>query len=183
MKKDVVLFGFVALVFIAVLSFAVYDFVQRETLSDEINTDDIVFVPPPEASTTPEYFEGYTPPTEHPPTDEKLDGISTSTPNTLSVRDQLAQIMVEIEAAAHLSATSPDQCRLLPLGHSPCGGPAFYFVYATTNSNDSKLQELSVAHQELAEQLNQTEEVMGICAITPEPQIVIENGNCVALIE
>jgi hypothetical protein len=133
--------------------------------------------------------DGYRPPTSQPPplpeadtsvSDGEVPVVATT---TLNVRERLASIIQQIEINTSLTASSLSDCRLLPLGNAPCGGPAFYHVYSVRSSNTGALETLAAEHRELASTLNQSEEVMGICAVTPEPTLVLANGQCTAELE
>lgn len=131
--------------------------------------------------TPPPSLEGYTPPTT-PPSDEEWESSqsTTSVPNAddSDILAKLRTIFAQIEAETQLTASNLTQCKLLPLGHSLCGGPGFYHVYSSVGSNEPRLLELATEHRTLAQQFNQTNDLAGICVITPEPEIEIVDGIC-----
>ncbi len=166
-------FGLFALVYMS------FQLINTSFYSDEMvqmETDDVVV---PE-ETSLDSIDDYAPPTEPPPAMSDTPPESdTVTPSVGGIREELQRIMSEIEGETVTAATQVSECRLLPLGHSPCGGPSFYHVYAILGSNTSRLEALSRQHQTLAAELNQMTEVMGICMITPEPEILVADGSCV----
>lgn len=137
-----------------------------------------------------EELDGYYPPDGPPPGDEEEWGDDQVPPvpeketeSTDDIRAKLRVIFAQIEAETALSASVISQCKLLPLGNAPCGGPAFYHVYSSVGSNESKLLELAAEHRTLAQEYNQANEIMGICLITPEPEIKLTDGTCVAVLD
>ncbi len=102
----------------------------------------------------------------------------------IKVVDTLSQLQVvaeKIKTNTSLAATRVEDCRSLPMGEAPCGGPSFYHVYSTVGSNVELLEELASEYQRLEKRLNYEEGAGGICVITPEPTLVIVDGNCAAL--
>jgi uncharacterized membrane protein len=126
-------------------------------------------------TTPPLHLEGYTPPPGPPPSDATL--VDTES----NIDRQLQSLFAAVIANTSIGATTVEQCRLLPLGHMPCGGPANYHVYSTEGSNEAVLLELSVQHQSLSQQVNQATEIAGVCMITPEPVLSVVDGNCIAV--
>jgi len=175
MNKNIAITAFVVILVLGLfaLVYVSLEFINTKFKSSETaqNDNDRVMI----AKEAPrDMMEGYVPPSGPPPAVDY-----SPTKDYASIRLQLQAIMIEIELMTATAATQVSECRLLPLGHSPCGGPSFYHVYAIRGSNTSRLEALSLQHQTLAAELNQMTEAMGICMITPEPEILIANGSCV----
>lgn len=130
-----------------------------------------------------EFLDGYTPPPGQPPAMATTSDEDIKEMLYQSVREELESIMAEIEESTSVTASATTECQLLPLGHAPCGGPAFYHVYASRNSEVERLLDLSTQHQTLAQELNRANEVTGICMITPEPVIEFQNDTCSIILE
>ena len=71
------------------------------------------------------------------------------------------------------------ECRSLPLGAKPCGGPWEYLIYSTTNSDTLKIKEKVEEHNEWNSVLNNRYGYVSDCGITEEPQLLCLNGKCV----
>lgn len=130
---------------------------------------------------------------------EQEDGVRAApqaAPQVLSPGDDSAGAalspLVEEHAAlqqelrAYLGRTQADdltQCALLPYGYNPCGGPARYIAYSRKGMSDA---ELGVLEQQLS-RFNQLDAFLqsqrmgvGRCGPTPEPELALINGRCVA---
>ena len=71
------------------------------------------------------------------------------------------------------------ECRSLPFGAKPCGGPWEYLIYSTTNSDTLKIKEKVEEHNEWNRVLNSRYGYISDCAIPEEPQLLCLNGQCV----
>jgi hypothetical protein len=131
--------------------------------------------------TPPLDLEGYMLPSGPPPSDGEWEEEETNSTGTDSanIQESLRQIFAEIEKNTQLGATNVSQCKALPLGHSPCGGPSFFHIYSESGSNISRLNELSQQHQALARRMNEENQLDGICVITEPPTITLVDGKCV----
>jgi len=77
-------------------------------------------------------------------------------------------------------ADSPEQCRALPFGAKPCGGPVSWLVYSTKVTDSELLAEKVQQYNELSERYNKQEELVGDCAVLNPVVTNIINGICVA---
>ncbi|RUO30355.1 hypothetical protein [Aliidiomarina soli] len=80
-------------------------------------------------------------------------------------------------------ADSQDQCAFFALGDKPCGGPESYVVYSQKDLSDediANLEKRAQRYRELDAMMHAAEGMMSTCDITPEPQVTLENGRCVA---
>jgi hypothetical protein len=93
-------------------------------------------------------------------------------------QQELIEIQSIIERSIVLDAKNVQQCRLLPMGNSECGGPSFYYVYSVLGENESDLLELSKEYRSLDKSLKQESQIMAICMISPEPRVIIRDGKC-----
>jgi len=174
----IALVGILVVIGVISFSFSSYQSASSPTLEPILADQEYPYTPPLD-------LEGYTPPTGPPPSDDEWEEwennqATTTVPNGdgSDILTKLRTIFAQIEAETQLTASNPTQCKLLPLGHSPCGGPGFYHIYSSVGSNESRLLELAIEHRTLAQQYNQANESVGICVITPEPEIEIVNGKC-----
>ncbi|NBB75844.1 MAG: hypothetical protein GVY02_00570 [Bacteroidetes bacterium] len=75
-------------------------------------------------------------------------------------------------------ATSLSQCKAIPIGDKPCGGPWGYLVYSTQESNEATLQSLIEKYNELDRVRNEEEERMSTCDVATEPELTLRDGAC-----
>ncbi|RUO30027.1 hypothetical protein CWE12_08690 [Aliidiomarina sedimenti] len=80
-------------------------------------------------------------------------------------------------------ADSQDQCAFFALGDKPCGGPESYVVYSQKDLSDediANLEKRAQRYRELDAMMHAAEGMMSTCDVTPQPQVTLENGRCVA---
>ena len=71
------------------------------------------------------------------------------------------------------------ECRSLPLGAKPCGGPWEYLIYSTTNSDTLRIKEKVEEYNEWNRVLNSRYGYVSDCGIAEEPQLLCLNRKCV----
>ena len=71
------------------------------------------------------------------------------------------------------------ECRSLPFGAKPCGGPWEYLTYSTTDTDTLKIKEKVEEHNEWNRVLNSRYGYISDCSIPEEPQLLCLNGKCV----
>ncbi|AOE49187.1 hypothetical protein [Kangiella sediminilitoris] len=102
---------------------------------------------------------------------------SNNKPDTEAVaQDLYAQIQQTLQTEG---CVRNSDCDLLPVGSKPCGGPESYQPYSKTSSDVAKLQELGNRYQKLRDQYNKENQIMGICVITPKPNVSCVRNQCV----
>jgi len=89
--------------------------------------------------------------------------------------DTLARIRA---MTADATCTEHGQCRSVPVGATPCGGPQEYLPYSMTRTNEKALLELAARYK--AERQAQTSAggMMGACRYLPDPGAVCSAGAC-----
>lgn len=75
-------------------------------------------------------------------------------------------------------ANSAD-CRFIPYGAKPCGGPWEYLIYCVSAIDSSKLDSLVALHRALEEKLNQKEGRISDCSVPAPPSLGFVDGKCV----
>jgi hypothetical protein len=76
------------------------------------------------------------------------------------------------------TCTDRSQCRVMPLGAKPCGGPSSYVVYSTTTADSVRL---AVAVQEYTAYQAALNEKLGLvsdCRFLPPPAVDCRTGVC-----
>jgi len=165
--------------FVLLVSWVGYSLYQQNTdsvttgYSEDMNEE--VFVP-----------EGYRPPEGPPPTDEEWRMMfpedEMSPVMESGDRDaRIAELEREVDVAINTEATTIGQCRLVAMGHAPCGGPGYYLPYAVPGTDEAILEQLASQHRTLSQERNVANGLAGVCVITPEPELVVVEGQCTAL--
>ncbi|MCW5634226.1 MAG: hypothetical protein KIT17_12910 [Rubrivivax sp.] len=67
------------------------------------------------------------------------------------------------------------QCRALPLGSKPCGGPEGYLAWSTLDTGARELEALATRYREARVARNRQLGLVSDCAVVPEPAV-----RCVA---
>jgi hypothetical protein len=95
--------------------------------------------------------------------------------------DRLEELRRMIERVIGIpSANEPSQCKLIPFGSKPCGGPWGYLVYSTLKTDESRLKQLVSDYNQLQKKMNDEGKILSDCAIAPEPRLEFADGVCAA---
>ena len=78
------------------------------------------------------------------------------------------------------AANETSQCKLIPFGSKPCGGPWDYLVYSTLKTDEARLKQLVSDFNQLQRQINEENKTLSDCAIAPQPKLEFANGVCAA---
>jgi hypothetical protein len=78
------------------------------------------------------------------------------------------------------SAKEPSQCKLIPFGSKPCGGPWGYLVYSTLKTDESRLKQLVSDFNQLQKKINEDGKILSDCTIAPQPKLEFAGGVCAA---
>lgn len=76
-------------------------------------------------------------------------------------------------------ATKASSCKIIAVGHRPCGGPERYLIYSTEKTDEAALLEQVEQYNELSKKFNQNEELYSTCEVIPKPNATLINGFCV----
>jgi len=94
--------------------------------------------------------------------------------------EQLQEIKSRIERVVGLRADEASQCRAMPIGAKPCGGPWAYFVYSASSTDEEVLKELVAAYDARQALLNRRDGHMSTCDLVTQPTVALDDGICVA---
>jgi hypothetical protein len=78
------------------------------------------------------------------------------------------------------AASEASQCKLIPFGSKPCGGPWSYLVYSTLKTNESRLKQLVSDFNQLQKKMNEEGKILSDCAIAQESKAEFADGVCAA---
>ena len=99
--------------------------------------------------------------------------------------EQRAEILRLIGLA---SCRDDSQCRALPVGSKPCGGPETYLAWSVAATQVGQLEALAGRYKEARAARNQRLGMMSDCAVVPEPAVrcvpdaaPAQGGRCQAL--
>ena len=92
-----------------------------------------------------------------------------------------AALLAQIRSAVgEAKCSNNSQCRTLPLGEKPCGGPEQWLPYASTQASADQLKAWSAELSAAAKRRNQSSGMAGTCQFTPDPGAACVAGRCVA---
>lgn len=77
------------------------------------------------------------------------------------------------------SCTDDNQCRSLPIGQRPCGGPESFLVYSTARSSEAELQALGAIYQAERRKENAETGRVSDCRALMDMGAVCRAGVCV----
>lgn len=94
---------------------------------------------------------------------------------TAALRDEILRLV----------GTAPcrddSQCRALPIGNKPCGGPEGYVAWSTAATDGRALEAAAARYKLTREQRNRELGLMSDCAVVPEPAVrcmPVPAGRC-----
>jgi hypothetical protein len=93
-------------------------------------------------------------------------------PRAAGPADPTLELRREIERLIGDAACRDDgQCRALPLGAKPCGGPEAYVAWSTASTDARQLEALAARYREARSARNQRLGLVSDCAVVPEPPV------------
>lgn len=99
-------------------------------------------------------------------------GAATPPPRAETPVDSTAGLRQDIERVIGDAACRDDsQCRVLPLGAKPCGGPEAYLAYSTERTDVRQLKALASRYEEARSIRNQRLGLVSDCSVLPEPAV------------
>jgi hypothetical protein len=72
------------------------------------------------------------------------------------------------------------QCKVLPMGSRPCGGPSEFLVYCARSTAEKKLKQAARAATDAEKALNAKSETMSTCSVLSPPVVQLSGGACKA---
>ena len=93
---------------------------------------------------------------------------------------RLATLKTELDfLVGEASCSELSECRALPFGANPCGGPWEYLIYSSINSDTLKIREKVDEYNEWNEVINERYGYTSDCNKAEVPQLLCLNGICV----
>jgi hypothetical protein len=77
------------------------------------------------------------------------------------------------------TCTITAQCRTIPFGAKPCGGPWSYLVYSVATTDSAQLAVAVDRYTAREHELNRLEERVSDCSLVTEPEVMCADGQCV----
>ena len=116
------------------------------------------------------------PPDQQQPPSTQAAPVPASTPAPgASAGSTLEQIRAMIGSAACSDAS---QCRTLPIGSRPCGGPEGYLAYSTSSSPEAELHALAERYKQERSEVHAKSGMMSDCRFMTDPGAVCVAGTC-----
>jgi len=97
------------------------------------------------------------------------------------LRTRLQELGEEVVRLIGSACDRDEQCRLIALGHKPCGGPAAYRAYSTIDTDVALLETRAHEYNRLAEQYNRETGAVSDCAVVTPPMVTCAGGRCVTV--
>lgn len=92
----------------------------------------------------------------------------------------VAALKAEARALAEPRCGDAAQCKAVPLGSKPCGGPTEFIVTCGTAKNAAALEAKAKQASAAEQRLNEKEQRMGTCTALAPPTLKLEGGRCTA---
>jgi len=91
-----------------------------------------------------------------------------------------AALLARIRSAiGEARCTADSQCRTLPIGERPCGGPQSWLAWSTTSAQAKQLPGWAAELAALARAGNARSGMMSTCQYLPDPGAVCQAQRCV----
>ena len=71
-------------------------------------------------------------------------------------------------------------CKVLPMGSKPCGGPTEFLVYCATSTDEKALEAKAKRVTDTEKAVNAAQQSMSICTALTPPKVKLQNGVCTA---
>ncbi|HXG58453.1 MAG TPA: hypothetical protein VNL91_05485 [Thermoanaerobaculia bacterium] len=84
----------------------------------------------------------------------------------------------KIAGAVRAEAADASQCRVVPFGAKPCGGPWRYLVYSVGTTDEKKLLAMVEEYNALERTINREEGRVSDCASVVPPKVEFAEGTC-----
>ena len=115
------------------------------------------------------------------PIDPTTDPVAAVNARKHQMAEQVNLVEMRAEVLSLIgdaAADAPAQCKVVPYGAKPCGGPAGYLAYSSKNGNEREILALIDKYTAAQRSENARLGLMSDCAIVPKPEVVLENGVC-----
>ena len=98
----------------------------------------------------------------------------------------LAQLQVDTKQlhqrlqrlTADKSCMQAAQCKVLPVGHRPCGGPEQYLVYSSQTTDEKLLAITNARYKKLKQEQQQRLGLRSSCQMLPESMAACQQQQC-----
>ena len=103
-----------------------------------------------------------------------------SPPGQQQPPDSLAAVRAAmLSAIGDAPCARSEQCRAVPVGAKPCGGPRGYLAYSVTTTDSARLATIVGEYTRLDAENNRRTGAISDCSITPRPPVACTAGRCV----
>ena len=77
------------------------------------------------------------------------------------------------------SCSHDNQCKVIPVGARPCGGPEAYMLYSTGQTDEKMLQYTAERYQQLKRKQNDKLGLVSTCQMLMAPMASCQQSQCV----
>ena len=92
---------------------------------------------------------------------------------------RMAEISENVEPLiVNNSCNGADDCASIAWGAKPCGGPWGYLIYAPSNIDVPRLEQLVAEYNELQAEVNQLTGATSDCSVVIEPELECVENRC-----
>ena len=106
-------------------------------------------------------------------------GSVNQTPAQEALLDSLRAAIVQLVEVPVCSLE--DECRTVPFGAKPCGGPWGYLVYSTGVSDSAELSRLVADYTSMQDKINRQNGTASDCRLVPKPEIECSASRCTVI--
>ncbi len=94
----------------------------------------------------------------------------------------LAALKKDVRAVAKpAGCTQAAQCKAMPMGAKPCGGPTEFVIYCSVGTDEKVLTEKVQAATDAEKAKNAATGAMGTCLALAQPKVTLVSGVCTAV--
>ena len=114
------------------------------------------------------------------------DGIADLKENEIALKsvEALKSLQSEFKTAidsqiGEAKCNDDNQCKAIPIGANPCGGPETYQAYSVLDTDVDRLKRLAEQYKSVRKTLHLKTGTMGACIMMPAPDVKCKNLHCV----
>jgi uncharacterized protein YceK len=111
-----------------------------------------------------------------------LSGCKSSVTSEAEDKEKLHQMRTSIlQLIGEPTCTSVGQCRYIPFGSKPCGGPWEYLIYSIAHTDPVLLATRVTEYNRFEDYMNQKYGYFSDCYVPPPPILGCLDGKCINL--
>lgn len=84
----------------------------------------------------------------------------------------------EILEMVKIKCKGDSDCKFVPFGSKPCGGPWEFLIYSASSSDENLLLQIVEEYNELEEKINKKHNRISDCSTPAKPELKCESSQC-----